>query len=195
MEINPVSLQHREKKINQNGRVIWITGLSGSGKTTISVELEKRLFENDILVYRLDGDIVREGLSSDLGFSAEDRTENIRRIGEVSRLFMDAALHVIVAFISPYRKDRDCVRNLLGRGRFVEVFLDCPLEICEQRDVKGMYKKAREGKIKEFTGITSPYEPPENPEIHLRTYEQDLEASVNRIVAWLKENPIKEESA
>jgi len=178
------------EKINQNGRVIWITGLPGSGKTTISIELGKRLFENDILVYRLDGDIVRNGLSSDLGFSPEDRTENIRRIGEVSRLFMDAALHVIVAFISPYRKDRDRVRNLLEPGRFVEVFLDCPLEICEQRDVKGMYKKAREGKIKEFTGITSPYEPPENQEIHLRTHEQSVEESVSQVMTWLKENPL-----
>ena len=190
MEVNPISRQTREEKNNQNGRVIWITGLSGSGKTTISIELEKRLFEDDILVYRLDGDIVRKGLNSDLGFSAEDRAENIRRAGEVSKLFVDATSHVIAAFISPYKKDRDRIRNFLGRGRFVEVFLDCPLSICEKRDVKGMYKKARDGEINEFTGITSPYEPPENPEIHLRTHEQSIEESVNWIVKWLKENPV-----
>jgi adenylylsulfate kinase len=190
MEVNPISRQTREEKNNQNGRVVWITGLPSSGKTTISIELEKRLFESDVLVYRLDGDIVRKGLSVDLGFSAEDRTENIRRIGEVSRLFMDATFHVIVAFISPYRKDRDRIRNLIDRGRFVEVFLDCPLSICEKRDVKGMYKKARDGNIKKFTGISSPYESPENPEIHLRTHEQSIEESVNQIVKWLNENPI-----
>ena len=190
MKVDQVSLQQREEKINQNGRVIWMTGFSGSGKTTISTELEKRLFGNNVLVYRLDGDTMRKGLSSDLGFSPEDRIENIRRIGEVSRLFMDAALHVLVALISPFRKDRQQVRHLLGQGRFVEVYLDCPLRVCEQRDVKGMYKKAREGKIKEFTGISSPYEPPENPEIHLRTDEQSIEESVNRVVTWLKENPV-----
>ncbi|HIC44749.1 MAG TPA: adenylyl-sulfate kinase, partial [Sulfurimonas sp.] len=178
--------EHREGKYLQNGTVLWLTGLSGSGKTTLANHLERILFDQGKLVYVLDGDKIRNGLSSDLGFSAEDRFENIRRIGEVARLFTDAGLIVIVAFISPFRKDRDSVRMAMTPGRFIEVFVDSPLEICEKRDTKGLYKKARAGMIEDFTGISSPYEPPLSAEVHLRTDKETIDESVGKVLHYLK---------
>ncbi|MGE0268292.1 MAG: adenylyl-sulfate kinase [Candidatus Omnitrophota bacterium] len=174
------------------GVVIWLTGLSGAGKSTISESLAGKLLREGRKSYILDGDKVRKGLCSDLGFSPEDRTENIRRIGEVSKLFCDAGLITIVAFISPYISDRDKVRSILGSGEFIEVFVDCPVEECERRDPKGLYKKARKGEIKEFTGITAPYEAPANPEIHLETNVLNIEACSDKIINFLKENELFE---
>ena len=172
--------------------VIWLTGLSGSGKSTIANALEEKLNRMKVHTYLLDGDNIRHGLNKDLGFSIEDRKENIRRIGEVAKLFVDAGLIVTTAFISPLREDRDYARTLVEKDEFIEVYVDAPLEICEQRDPKGLYKKAREGKIKDFTGIDSPYEPPENPEIHIRTEELTIEESVEKIINYLKSNRIIE---
>jgi adenylylsulfate kinase len=163
---------------------VWLTGLSGSGKSTIAVELEKALLSRGVRAYVLDGDNVRHGLNKNLGFSPADRTENIRRIGEVAKLFTDAGLVALTAFISPYRADRDQVRALMPDD-FVEVLVDCPLEVCEQRDVKGLYQKARAGKIPEFTGISAPYEAPLTPELTLRTASQSVEESVAQIVKFL----------
>jgi len=177
--------EDREKMLNQKSLVIWFTGLPCSGKTTISTELQSVLFQKDLLTYVLDGDKVREGLNSDLGFSLEDRTENIRRIGEVTKLFADAGLIIIVAFISPFRKDRDLVRNALQPDQFVEVYVDCPVKECERRDTKGHYKRARNGEITNFTGISSPYEPPLKPEVHLKTHIEDFTQSTNRIIDYL----------
>lgn len=162
--------------------LIWFTGLSGSGKSTLSGLLEQELFRLNTHTYLLDGDNVRKGLNRDLGFTIECRTENIRRIGEAARLMLDAGLVVLAAFVSPIRKDRETVRELVGTERFLEVFVDCPLEICEARDVKGLYKKARDGKISDFTGISSPFEAPENPDVHIRTNETSLEASLNELI-------------
>ena len=164
-----VSRDEREKLLKQKGVLIWMTGLSGSGKSTIAYTLEHALVQRGHLAYVLDGDNVRHGLNKNLGFSAEDREENIRRIGEVANLFADTGVITITAFISPYRKDRDINRELLGQGNFVEVYCKAPLEICEQRDPKGLYKKARAGEIKGFTGIDDPYEEPLNPEMVVQT--------------------------
>ncbi|GAV22110.1 adenylyl-sulfate kinase [Carboxydothermus pertinax] len=183
-----ITAEDREKLLGQKGVVIWLTGLSGSGKSTIARELETVLYRAGKLSYVLDGDNIRMGLNKDLGFSEKDRQENIRRIGEVAKLFVDAGVIVITAFISPFRADRDKVRSLLPEGKFIEVFVDCPLEVCEARDVKGLYKKAREGKIPEFTGITSPYEPPEKPEITVKTSEQSLKECVEIIITYLRKN-------
>ncbi|WP_281170177.1 adenylyl-sulfate kinase [Carboxydothermus ferrireducens] len=183
-----ITAEDREKLLGQKGVVIWLTGLSGSGKSTIARELEAVLYREGKLAYVLDGDNIRMGLNKDLGFSEKDRQENIRRIGEVAKLFVDAGIIVITAFISPFRADRDKVRSLLPEGKFIEVFVDCPLEVCEARDVKGLYQKAREGKIPEFTGITSPYEPPVKPEITLKTAEQSLEECVDIILTYLRKN-------
>ena len=155
-----VNKEDRENLHKHKGICIWYTGLSGSGKSTIAREVEKKLYELGISTYVLDGDNVRHGLNKNLGFSPEDRAENIRRIGEVAKLFADAGILVMTAFISPYRSDRDMVRNSFPEGDFVEVFIDATLETCEERDVKGLYKKARAGEIKEFTGISAPYERP-----------------------------------
>ena len=157
--------EDRVKLLNQKGVTIWLTGLSGSGKSTIAVELEHALIENRHQAYILDGDNIRHGLNKNLGFSPEDRTENIRRIGEVAKLFTDAGIITIAAFISPYREDRDAVRKLLNDGEFIEVYVECPLDVCEERDTKGLYKKARAGEVKDFTGISAPYEEPLNPEL------------------------------
>ena len=165
---------------------MWLTGLSGSGKSTIAVDLEKRLLERGVRTYILDGDNIRHGLNKNLGFSPADRTENIRRIGEVAKLFTEAGLVALTAFISPYRADRDQVRALMQAGDFVEVFVDCPVEVCEQRDVKGLYKKARAGEIKEFTGISAPYEAPEKPELTINTAGQSVEESAKQILAHLE---------
>lgn len=166
--------------------LIWLTGLSGSGKSTIASELEGRLNKDyGVHTYLLDGDNIRTGLNKDLGFSPEDREENIRRIGEVAKLMVDAGLIVITAFISPFQQDRDQVRQLLPQGQFWEVFVDCPLEICEQRDPKGLYKKAREGEITDFTGISSPYEPPQKPEFVLDSANFTPDECVEKLIKEL----------
>jgi bifunctional enzyme CysN/CysC len=181
-----VTLGQRELRNNHLGCVLWLTGLSGSGKSTIATELERELFNLGRHVYVLDGDNIRHGLCSDLGFSPKDRTENIRRIGEVAKLFADAGVICITAFISPYRADRDLVRKIIPRDRFIEVYVNAPLEVCEQRDPKGLYAKARAKEIKEFTGVSAPYEAPLNPEIELRTDQMTVAESVARIVEHLQ---------
>lgn len=178
----------KEERIERNGQkpcILWFTGLSGSGKSTIANAVESRLFEMGRLTYLLDGDNIRHGLNRDLSFSDEDRIENIRRIGEVSKLFVDAGMIVLTAFISPFKKDRELVRTLVGDGEFVEVFIDTPIDVCESRDPKGLYAKARAGDIKDFTGISSPYEAPESPELRIKTSESSIEASVETIVDYL----------
>lgn len=180
----------REKKLGQKGAVIWFTGLSASGKSTVAREIELALVENGKNAYVLDGDNIRHGLNANLGFSPEDRTENIRRIGEVSKLFAESNVITLTAFISPYRADRDLVRKLLPAGRFFEVFCDTPVEVCEQRDPKGLYKKARAGEIKDFTGISAPYEAPLNPELALKCGAESLEESTRRVLNLLAESGI-----
>ncbi|MGK9045384.1 adenylyl-sulfate kinase [Mammaliicoccus vitulinus] len=182
-----VTKEQRQEKNGHKSVVIWFTGLSGSGKSTISVALEKALFDQQITSYRLDGDNIRHGLNQNLGFSPEDRKENIRRIGEVGKLMVDAGVVTMTAFISPYEEDRNIVRNILEDGEFIEVFTKCSLDECESRDPKGLYKKARSGEIKEFTGINAPYEEPSNPEIVIDTEHESIEESVNKIVSYLKE--------
>jgi adenylylsulfate kinase len=181
-----VERKDREDLLKQKAACIWLTGLSGSGKSTIAAELQKKLMAKERLTYILDGDNVRHGLNSDLGFSSKDREENIRRVGEVAKLMYDAGLIVIVSFISPFRKDRGFVRNLIGN--FIEVHVDCSLEVCEERDPKGMYKKARQGAIKDFTGISQPYEKPEKPEIRIDTSEDNVDECVMKIISYLGEN-------
>lgn len=177
----------REELLKQKGVVIWFTGLSGSGKSTIANQVANALHQLGKLTYVLDGDNIRHGLNKNLGFSPEDREENIRRIGEVAKLFADAGVITTTAFISPYRKDRDKAREILEDGRFIEVFVDCPLEVCESRDPKGLYKKARAGEIKEFTGIDAPYEVPENAEIVINTNDLDLAASTQKVIDYLSD--------
>jgi adenylyl-sulfate kinase len=172
---------------NQKPCILWFTGLSGSGKSTIANVLESKLYAIGKHTYLLDGDNVRHGLNQDLAFSEKDRIENIRRIGEVSRLFLDSGLIVISAFISPFVSDRTIVRGLVGYGEFIEIFIDTPLEICEQRDSKGLYQKARKGEIVEFTGISSPYEIPESPEIHINTINQSIDEAASVIIEYLLE--------
>ncbi|MCD8789036.1 adenylyl-sulfate kinase [Mammaliicoccus sciuri] len=183
-----VTKAQRQERNGHKSVVIWFTGLSGSGKSTISVALEKALFEQNITSYRLDGDNIRHGLNQNLGFSPEDRKENIRRIGEVGKLMVDAGVVTMTAFISPYEEDRNTVRDILEDGEFIEVFTKCSLDECESRDPKELYKKARSGEIKEFTGINAPYEEPSNPEIVIDTENESVEESVDKIVAYLKEN-------
>lgn len=183
-----VTKAQRQERNGHKSVVIWFTGLSGSGKSTISVALEKALFEQNITSYRLDGDNIRHGLNQNLGFSPEDRKENIRRIGEVGKLMVDAGVVTMTAFISPYEEDRNTVRDILEDGEFIEVFTKCSLDECESRDPKGLYKKARSGEIKEFTGINAPYEEPSNPEIVIDTENESVVESVEKIVAYLKEN-------
>jgi adenylylsulfate kinase len=181
-----VSRQDREEITGHKGGTIWFTGLSGSGKSTIAVELEKRLWDRGVHAFVLDGDNVRHGLNKDLGFSPEDRTENIRRIGEVAKLFTDAGIFALTAFISPYRADRDQVRAIMSDGDFVEVHVDCALAVCEERDPKGLYKKARAGQIPEFTGISAPYEAPEKPEIGLQSDRMNVDECVGAVLAYLE---------
>jgi adenylylsulfate kinase len=180
-----VSRTDREKLLGQRGCTIWLTGLSGSGKSTIAVAAEKALAQKGRLTYILDGDNIRHGLNKDLGFSHEDRKENIRRIGEVAKLFVDGGFVVITAFISPYREDRDMVRQIMPPGQFIEVHVNAPVETCEKRDPKGLYAKARTGEIKEFTGVTAPYEEPLRPEVELRTDKLSVAESVTRILDYL----------
>ena len=180
-----VTRADRERLNGPRGCIVWLTGLSGSGKSTIAVELEKALWSRNVRSFILDGDNIRHGLNKNLGFSPADRTENIRRIGEVAKLFTEAGMVVVTAFISPYRADRDQVRALLPQD-FVEIHVDCPIEICEQRDVKGLYQKARAGQIPEFTGISAPYEAPLHAELTLRTGEHTVEESVREVIACLE---------
>jgi adenylylsulfate kinase len=185
-----VSKQERHARHNHKGCVLWFTGLSGSGKSTLANALDRSLFDAGLSTYVLDGDNIRHGLNKDLGFSDRDRQENIRRIGEVAKLFVDAGTIVSTAFISPFQSDRDQARALLTDGEFVEVYVKCPLEECERRDVKGLYKKARNGEIPQFTGISSPYEEPETPEITVDTSVQTVEESVEQIIGWLEKHHI-----
>ncbi len=178
----------RERLHKHRAVCLWFTGLSGSGKSTIARKVEELLYERGVHCYVLDGDNIRHGLNRDLGFSPEDRTENIRRIGEVAKLFVDAGLIVMTAFISPYRADRDQVRRMMDPGDFCEIYVACDLAVCEQRDPKGLYKKARAGEIKEFTGISAPYEEPVQPELVIDTsQETDVEVNARKVVAFLEE--------
>jgi len=176
-----ISRAQREARSGHKGLLLWLTGLSGSGKSTIARGLQRRLFDQGKCVYVLDGDNIRHGLNGDLGFSSEDRTENIRRIGEVGKLFVDAGFIVIAAFISPYINDRQKVRSLMGDGRFLEIYVNVDLLVCEQRDVKGLYQKAKSGEIQDFTGISSPYEPPIDPDIEIKTGNQSVEESIQTV--------------
>ncbi|QIZ75740.1 adenylyl-sulfate kinase [Ferrimonas lipolytica] len=182
-----VGHQQRQQLKGHGAAVLWFTGLSGSGKSTIANALEQQLLQRNIHSYLLDGDNVRHGLNGDLGFSDDDRVENIRRVGEVSKLFVDSGTLVLSAFISPFQADRDSVRELLAPGQFIEVFVDTPLEVCEGRDPKGLYKKARAGEIRHFTGIDSDYQRPQQPEIHLHTAQQSVQQSVEQILAYLQQ--------
>jgi adenylylsulfate kinase len=183
-----INRPERAQILGHGGATLWFTGLSGSGKSTIAVALEQALYQRGVLVYRLDGDNIRLGINKNLGFSAEDRAENIRRVGEVSKLFVDSGVIVLSSFISPYLVDRQIVRELHEADNmpFIEVFVDCSLEAAEERDPKGLYKKARAGEIKNFTGIDDPYEAPERPEVHLHTDQQSLEEEVQSLLELLE---------
>jgi adenylylsulfate kinase len=180
-----ISTQDRHALAGHKSFIVWFTGLSGAGKSTLAHALEKALFNKGCRTFVFDGDNVRHGLCSDLGFSQADREENIRRIGEMSKLFLEAGVIAITAFISPFRNDRDRVRTLVKEGEFVEVYCNASLSVCEKRDTKGLYKKAREGQIKDFTGISSPYEPPENPELEINTGTETLEECVEAVIKYL----------
>jgi adenylylsulfate kinase len=190
-----VTAEQREDHKGHKACVLWYTGLSGSGKSTIANAVDKKLFELGVHTYLLDGDNVRHGLNGDLTFSDKDRVENIRRIGEVSKLFVESGLLISTAFISPFQSDRDMARDLLNQGQFIEVFVDTPIEVCEQRDPKGLYKKARSGEIKNFTGIDSTYEAPVNAEVHLKTAEQTIKQCVDQVVGYLQGEGIIELSS
>jgi adenylylsulfate kinase len=183
-----ITIDDRSALLGQKGATLWFTGLSGSGKSTVAVALEKALFQRGKLSYRLDGDNIRLGINKNLGFSAEDRTENIRRIGEIAKLFVDSGVIALSSFISPYRADREQVRalHLESDFAFIEIFVDCTLAEAEKRDPKGLYKKARAGEIKNFTGIDDPYEAPSSPEIHLHTDQMSLEQEVATIMTYLE---------
>lgn len=187
-----INREDRNRLLGQKGATLWFTGLSGSGKSTVAVALEEALYERGKLCYRLDGDNIRMGINKNLGFTAEDRTENIRRIGEVSKLFVDSGVIALSSFISPYRSDRDSVRALHDESGydFIEVFVDCELAEAEKRDPKGLYKKARAGEIKNFTGIDDPYEAPEHPELHLHSDKMSLEEEVSIIIKFLEDRGI-----
>lgn len=191
------SLIKREDRRIQSGHkstILWFTGLSGAGKSTIAHHLERILYERGCRTYVLDGDNVRHGLCADLGFSEKDRVENIRRIGEVSKLFVDAGVIVLAAFISPYKADRDAVRNLMENSKeFVEIYCHADISVCEKRDTKGFYAKAKIGEIDNFTGISAPYEPPLDPEIFLETGTESLEGCVNKVIDYLETNKVVDE--
>lgn len=178
-----VTRARREQLNHHRSFVLWFTGLSGSGKSTLAHEVEERLHQRGGRTFVFDGDNVRHGLCADLGFSAADRAENLRRIGEMAKLFVEAGILSLTAFISPYRSDRNLIRNLFAPGDFYEIYCDCPLEVCEERDVKGMYRRARAGEIPEFTGISSPYEPPQQPELRVHTGRDSLETCVEQVLA------------
>ncbi|MCR4298139.1 MAG: adenylyl-sulfate kinase [Gallionella sp.] len=177
-----VTRQRREQQNGHRGAIIWFTGLSGAGKSTLAHAVEEALHQRGCRTFVLDGDNVRHGLCKDLGFSREDRIENIRRIGEVAKLFMESGVIVLTAFISPFRADRERVRGMVGQGDFIEIYCDTPIEICEARDTKGLYEKARAGQIAEFTGISSPYETPEKPEIMVNTGKAELDACARQVI-------------
>ena len=180
-----VERKDRNKLKGHKSFVIWFTGLSGSGKSTLANMVEKKLHDKGIHTFSLDGDNIRGGLNNNLGFNREDREENLRRIAEVSKLFVDSGTLVIASFISPLNSDRDFIKEIIGESDFVEVFVNTPLEVCESRDVKGLYKKARAGEIQNFTGIDAPYEKPEKPEIEVKTELEEIEVSVDRIVEYV----------
>lgn len=181
-----VSTDQRQALLKQHAKLIWFTGLSGSGKSTLAVQLEAQLFAQGFKTYLLDGDNIRTGLNRDLTFTEEGRVENIRRIGEVSKLFLDAGVIVLSAFISPFQADREQVRKIVGAENYIEVFVNAPIEVCEQRDVKGLYKKARAGEVKNFTGIDSPYETPATPDITINTHENSVDESLVRLLTLVK---------
>ncbi|MBC7476084.1 MAG: adenylyl-sulfate kinase [Candidatus Sericytochromatia bacterium] len=185
MEINNLSKLERHNLNNHKSFVLWFTGLSGAGKSTLANSLENKLYDHGIRTYILDGDNIRKGLNKDLGFSDDARVENIRRIGEVSKLFVDAGAVTLVAFISPFIADRKIARELVEKDEFIEIFVDCSLEVCESRDVKGLYKKARSGELKMFTGIDSAYEKPVNPELIIDTANKSIEQCVEQIYNYL----------
>jgi len=185
-----ISKEDREKLLGQKGVTLWFTGLSGSGKSTVAHEVEKILYSRGHASFVLDGDNIRHGLNKDLGFSPEDREENIRRIGEVAHLFTEAGIITLTSFISPYRADRQKARELAKPGDFIEIYVYCPLEECERRDPKGLFKKARAGIIPEFTGISAPYEEPENPEIRLETNKNSVEECAQIVIGYLEEKGI-----
>lgn len=185
-----VSIADRNKQSGHKAAVLWFTGLSGAGKSTLAHAVEKALFDRNCRTFVIDGDNVRHGLCTDLGFSADDRHENIRRIGEMSKLFLEAGLITLTAFISPFQSDRDRVRSLFKEDEFIEVYCAAELSICEKRDVKGLYNKARKGLIREFTGISSPYEVPLNPELILYTDMEPLHDCVEKVLSYLKERCI-----
>ena len=185
-----ITSSDREKRNKHKGAILWLTGLPASGKSTTAHALEEALFKSGVQCYSLDGDNVRHGLNNNLGFSKDDRKENIRRIGEVAKLFLDAGFVIITSFISPYREDRDNIRKLVQPGQFIEIFVDCSLQECEKRDPKGFYQKARKGEIKDFTGVSAPYEAPKNPEIHIKTHSESVKECVSKIVNYLVKNKI-----
>jgi len=186
-----VSRDSRNKAYNQPSFVLWFTGLSGSGKSTIANLVEQELFRNGLKTYTLDGDNIRTGINNGLGFSAEDRHENLRRIAEVAKLFVDAGIITIGAFVSPLEKDRELIKRIIGEKDFVEIFVDTSLAECERRDVKGLYKKARAGEIKNFTGIDSPYEAPRNPAILIETEKESIEEAVRKVVTFVENLKIR----
>jgi adenylylsulfate kinase len=185
-----VTRQDREQAHNHRAFVLWFTGLSGSGKSTITNEVEQELFKKGFKTFTLDGDNIRSGINKNLGFTPEDRTENLRRIAEVAKLFVNAGNITLAAFISPMRKDRAMVEEIIGEEYFFEIFIDTPLDICEKRDPKGLYKKARAGEIKDFTGIDAPYEPPLNPDLHLKTLENTLESCVKKVITFVEQKSV-----
>ncbi|QJW82365.1 adenylyl-sulfate kinase [Burkholderia glumae] len=180
-----IERRYRDRQQAHRALAVWLTGLSGAGKSTLAAAVEERLYLAGKRTYVLDGDSFRHGLCSDLGFSAEDRTENIRRAGEVARLFVDAGVIVLAAFISPFQEDRQRARALFAQGEFIEVHCDCALRVCEERDVKGLYRKARAGLIADFTGISSPYEPPPHPEVRVDTANESLDVCADRVVGFV----------
>ncbi|OCT11120.1 adenylyl-sulfate kinase [Paenibacillus pectinilyticus] len=185
LQSSTINKQDRRELNQHKSCVLWFTGLSGSGKSALANEVEKLLYTKGIRTYILDGDNIRLGLNKNLSFSAEDRKENIRRIGEVSKLFVDAGILVLTAFISPYESDRQMARNLFSVGEFIEIYVNCSLEVCEKRDPKGLYKKARNGEIKDFTGISAPYETPSSPELSIDTEKYTLKETAESIIAYL----------
>jgi len=181
-----ISNLQRKNMMMQEPHLIWLTGLSGSGKTSLALRLEHYLFHHGYKAFLLDGDNVRTGLNKDLGFTEEDRKENLRRIGEVAKLMLDAGIIVISAFISPYKTERKAVKEIVGEDRFIEVYVNCPVNVCEERDIKGLYQKARQGIIPHFTGITAPYETPATPDIEVRTNEETIDTSLDKIIHFIE---------
>ncbi len=183
-----VDAEMRKKLLNQIPFLLWFTGLSGSGKSTLANEVEMALYEMNKSTYLLDGDNTRQGINSDLDFSEDSRTENIRRVSEISKLMLDAGLITLASFISPFAKDREFIRNTVGKDRFIEIYVQCPIEECEKRDVKGLYAKARSGEIANFTGISSPYEEPQNPQIVVHSHTEKLGDSKHKVIEYLITN-------